>query len=87
MRHVPCGTVRGRDGAGETQSLSIDRAADAYIVTNGKHERTTIEAAGIEALLAEIRTTFQLENVEFIPAHGALGAKASEAGAVGPMTE
>ena len=87
MKEVSLGIIRGKDANGQIQSFSVNKTEDGYVITSAKLERRVIAAEGVENLLVESAAALHIENAEFIPAHGALGAKGPEVHAEQGMSQ
>lgn len=75
MKETSLGTIRGVDRAGKPRTLAIAATDRGYCVTGADLERRVIAANEMGDLLDKVNSAYALTEAEFIPAHGARGAR------------
>jgi hypothetical protein len=72
------GTIVGRAGDGRPQTVAVLERNGSFVLTSSRQDHGQAEVpagAGIDDLLKAARQVYDLGEAEFIPAHGATGAK------------
>jgi hypothetical protein len=78
MTETTLGTIRGTDASGMVRTFAVSKATHGYTIIMASLERRVFDSGAISQLVDEVKSAYQLAEAEFIPAHGAHGAKASE---------